>query len=156
MIQEIICLSEGQREKKCGERVRENKSGEGRKMDKFKSEEKKSASCIINELNKFCRQGPGGQFDLKGYSSVTTHCILCEKNCICMMKKCKGPPLLPNSPVTNQVRRIDTKSFIPGLVEGSAASSTLTYIETTNCKRIPGGRNHALRYMNRSPTDRSV
>ena len=89
-----------------------------RKMEKMEAQERRSASCIINELNQFCRQGPG-QFDLNGYPSVK-YCKLCEKHCICVLKKCNGPPPLRKSPVTHPARRIDSEFCIPRMGEGSS------------------------------------
>ena len=106
-------------------------------------EEKRSASPIVNELNLFARQGPGGLYDLNGYSCVR-YCKLCEKQCTCL-SKCSGPPPPLKSRVSKGIT-VDRPSSIPGLNEGGVASTSLTKIEETS-QSPTTARYHKLRDM---------
>ena len=82
--------------------------------------EKRADTLIVEEINKFSRQGPGGTFQLKGYSSVR-HCLLCEKNCTCL-SRCMGPPPSKKSSVVFTARM--NPSTIPGLADHDEKAST--------------------------------
>ena len=93
------------------------------------NQEQRSAAVIVDELNMFSRQGPGGLYELHGFSSVK-HCNLCQEGCTCLFK-CSGPPPLPSKARVSYTPKIDPPTSIPGLNKGGAASTSLTTVEET-------------------------
>jgi hypothetical protein len=99
-------------------------------------EDRRSALVLIRDFNKFSCQGPGGTFDLTGFSS-TKYCILCRKNCVCL-SKCMGPP--PKK-IFCRSRAIPPPSTIPGLADGTAhPSTTLTFVSKSASQKHHGKR----------------
>ena len=89
-----------------------------------------SPSQIVEALNRFCHQKPGGQFD-PIFKSLP-YCIICNEGGICFGPNCKGHERL----VPKLTIRYPTESTnIPGL-EGHH-STTLTIIEKTHTKHQP-------------------
>jgi hypothetical protein len=96
-------------------------------------DDRRSASVIVEAINRFSRQGPGGTFDLKGFSSLE-HCLLCSKNCTCI-SSCMGPP--PRKP-TKVSSKFPLPSTIPGLPGGkSLPSISLTTVTKTASRSKP-------------------
>lgn len=90
----------------------------------------------MEAINRFSRQGPGGTFELTGFSSLK-YCLLCGKNCTCM-SSCMGPPPRRKPSVVQLGRMIVPPSVIPGLADASSLPSiTLTSVTKTVSNKNP-------------------
>ena len=96
-------------------------------------QDKRPASVLVEAINRFSRQGPGGTFDLAGFSSLK-HCLLCGKNCTCL-SRCMGPPARIKPSVSSKRMIVLPSFFIPGLPDDTSPQSiTLTSITKTVSK----------------------
>ena len=115
-----------------------------RKQEVEEEDDKRSASAIVEAINRFTRQGPGGTFNLKGFSSFK-YCLLCSKNCT---SSCMGPPPRKLPKVSNS-RSIAPPSSIPGLDVGASlpSISLATLTKTASNNKIIESFEHLVIYL---------
>ena len=91
---------------------------------KSKEEDQRSPSTLVNILNQYSRQGPGGQFDPEFLP--LTYCILCKLGGACLGASCQGlgkskkPQRCLGTGTTKQLTIPPGFSFLPHLANQPA------------------------------------